>query len=59
MPEEIARLDYDLAGPLLEEFALAIDPYPRKEGVRFEPPVQEAEPSQSPFAGLKRLNEPG
>jgi hypothetical protein len=59
VPEEIASLDYDLAGPLLEEFVLAIDPYPRKEGVRFEPPAQEAEPPQSPFAALKRLNEPG
>ncbi|MGC9954679.1 MAG: YceD family protein [Rhizomicrobium sp.] len=59
VPEEIASLDYDLAAPLLEEFLLAIDPYPRKEGVTFEPPAQKAEPSQSPFAVLKRLNEPG
>ena len=59
VPEEIASLDYDLAGPLLEEFALAIDPYPRKQGVSFETPADEAEPSQSPFAVLKRLNEPG
>jgi uncharacterized metal-binding protein YceD (DUF177 family) len=59
VPEEIVSLDYDLAGPLLEEFALAIDPYPRKQGVSFEPPADEAEPAQSPFAVLKRLNEPG
>jgi uncharacterized metal-binding protein YceD (DUF177 family) len=59
VPEEIANLDYDLAGPLLEEFVLAIDPYPRKEGVTFEPPAQPAEPPQSPFAALKRLKEPG
>ncbi|HEY0281238.1 MAG TPA: hypothetical protein VGC27_01295 [Rhizomicrobium sp.] len=59
VPEEISSLDYDLAAPLLEEFLLAIDPYPRKEGVAFEPPAQPAEPPQSPFAVLKRLNEPG
>jgi hypothetical protein len=59
VPEEIASLDYDLAAPLLEEFLLAIDPYPRKEGVTFEPPAQAAEPPESPFAVLKRLNEPG
>ena len=59
VPEEIASLDYDLAAPLLEELLLAIDPYPRKEGVRFEPPAQPAEPPESPFAVLKKLNEPG
>ena len=59
VPEEIASLDYDLAAPLLEEFLLAIDPYPRKEGVAFQPPAQPAEPPESPFAVLKRLNEPG
>ena len=58
VPEEIASLDYDLAAPLLEEFLLAIDPYPRKQGVAFEPPGQPAEPPESPFAMLKRLNEP-
>jgi uncharacterized metal-binding protein YceD (DUF177 family) len=59
VPEEIASLDYDLAAPLLEEFLLAIDPYPRKEGVTFEPPMQPGEPPESPFAVLKKLNEPG
>ena len=59
VPEEITSLDYDLAGPLLEEFVLAIDPYPRKEGADFDPPTQEVGPPESPFAVLKRLNEPG
>jgi len=59
VPEEITSLDYDLAGPLLEEFLLAIDPYPRKQGVSFEPPADQADPGQSPFAVLKQLDEPG
>lgn len=59
VPEEIENLDYDLAAPLLEEFVLAIDPYPRKEGAAFEPPAQPVEPPKSPFVVLKRLNEPG
>ncbi len=58
-PEEIASLDYDLAAPLLEEFVLSIDPYPRKKGAAFEPPAQPAEPPKSPFGVLKRLKEPG
>lgn len=59
VPEEITSLDYDLAGPLLEEFLLAIDPYPRKQGVSFEPPADQAEPTPGPFAVLKQLDEPG
>jgi hypothetical protein len=59
VPEEIASLNYDLAAPLLEELLLAVDPYPRKEGVAFEAPAQPTEPPESPFAVLKRLNEPG
>lgn len=51
-PEEIQDSHYDLAGPLLEEFALAIDPYPRCPGVLFEAPADEPSP-ESPFAVLK------
>jgi hypothetical protein len=54
-PEEIESLHYDLAGPALEEFALALDPYPRRPGVAFTPPEEGAEPPQSPFAVLKSL----
>lgn len=53
-PEEIQDSRYDLAGPLLEEFVLAIEPYPRAAGVAFEPP-EEREPAESPFAVLKAI----
>ena len=58
VPEEIDSLQYDLAAPLLEELALAIDPYPRAPGVEFAAPAGAAEPDskpQSPFAVLKSL----
>ena len=35
-----------------EFFALGLDPYPRKPGVAFEPPV-EPEPQATPFAVLR------
>jgi uncharacterized metal-binding protein YceD (DUF177 family) len=54
-PEKIETSRYDLAGPLLEEFVLAIDPYPRAPGVAFELPVPEDNPRDSPFAVLKAL----
>lgn len=54
-PEEIGSLHYDLAGPLVEEFLLSIDPYPRAEGVAFEPPQDREDKPQSPFAVLKGL----
>ena len=60
-PEEIESLRYDLAGPLLEELVLAIDPYPRKPGIAFQPPQDaEAAPErpESPFAVLKSLKTP-
>jgi hypothetical protein len=53
--EEIANLRYDLAGPVLEELALAIDPYPRAPGVAFEPPPDPNEAESHPFAALGRL----
>jgi uncharacterized metal-binding protein YceD (DUF177 family) len=62
-PEEIARSRYDLAGPLLEEFVLAIDPYPRRPGVAFELPNAGQEPEsakpENPFAVLKVLKGQG
>lgn len=54
-PEEIESLHYDLAGPLVEEFLLAIDPYPRAPGVAFTPPEGADEKPESPFAVLKGL----
>lgn len=59
VPETIASPDYDVAGPLLEEFVLAIDPYPRKEGVAFTPPADPVEAPESPFAVLKALKDQG
>ena len=55
LTEEIESLNYDLAAPLLEEFSLAIDPYPRAPGVAFEPPRDSPEKSEGPFAALKAL----
>jgi hypothetical protein len=57
-PEEIESLRYDLASPLLEEFVLSIDPYPRSPGVAFEPPADKLQPAESPFAVLKTLKKP-
>jgi hypothetical protein len=54
-PEEIASTRFDLAAPLLEEFSLAIDPYPRAPGVEFEPPPSAKARPDSLFAVLKRL----
>jgi uncharacterized metal-binding protein YceD (DUF177 family) len=56
--EEISDLHYDLAAPLLEELALAIDPYPRAPGVTFSPPSEQDGPPESPFAVLKNLKKP-
>jgi hypothetical protein len=53
--EEIASLRYDLAVPVLEELALAIDPYPRAPGVEFEPPPDPDAAGSHPFAALGRL----
>jgi hypothetical protein len=59
VPETITSLDYDLAAPLLEEFALSIDPYPRKAGVAFAPQAEPEVPQSSPFAVLKALKDRG
>ncbi|HUJ47014.1 MAG TPA: DUF177 domain-containing protein [Rhizomicrobium sp.] len=57
-PEEIESTHFDVAAPVLEEFALAIDPYPRAAGVVFKPQA-EAEERESPFAALKGLKKQG
>ena len=54
-PEEIDSLHLDLAAPVLEEFALSLDPYPRRPGVEFAPKSLGSEPPESPFAVLKSL----
>lgn len=55
VPETIIGLDYDVAAPLLEEFVLAVDPYPRKQGAAFTPPAELEAAPESPFGVLKRL----
>jgi uncharacterized metal-binding protein YceD (DUF177 family) len=57
LPEEIDSLYYDLAAPLIEEFVLAIDPYPRAPGVEFRAGEGEGA-TESPFAVLKGLKSP-
>lgn len=54
-PEEISSPHFDVAGPVLEEFSLAIDPYPRAQGAAFESPADPAEQATHPFAVLGRL----
>jgi uncharacterized metal-binding protein YceD (DUF177 family) len=54
-PEEISSLHYDLAVPVLEEFVLSLEPYPRCPGVEFAPPAEASDAPQSPFAVLKSL----
>lgn len=56
-PDAIDSTRYDLAGPLREELALAIDPYPRAPGVEFAP-RDDAEEPESPFAVLGKLRHP-
>ena len=54
-PEEISSLHYDLAAPVLEEFVLSLEPYPRRPGVEFAPPSDGFQAPESPFAVLKSL----
>jgi hypothetical protein len=54
-PEEIESLHFDLAGPALEEYVLALEPYPRCPGVAFNPQSDASDRPESPFAVLKGL----
>ena len=54
-PEVLSSPMLDVAAPVLEELALAIDPYPRAPGVAFQPPADDQDRSESPFAVLKQL----
>jgi uncharacterized metal-binding protein YceD (DUF177 family) len=54
-PEAIESLHYDLAGPVLEEYVLSLEPYPRSPGVEFAPPPEASQGPESPFAVLKGL----
>jgi hypothetical protein len=56
-PEPLVGGVVDLGAIATEYFLLGIDPYPRKEGVVFEPGTG-PEPAESPFAALAALKKP-
>jgi uncharacterized metal-binding protein YceD (DUF177 family) len=56
-PEVLSSPFVDLAGPVLEELSLALDPYPRVPGVAFEVQGREEPPAASPFAVLESLKQ--
>lgn len=59
-PEPIENGMIDLGRLATDVLYLAVDPYPRKEGAVFEPPVTAVDPADHPFAALKALQaEPG
>lgn len=58
-PEDIESLHIDLAAPVLEEYSLALDPYPRRPGVEFSGIGEPIQARESPFAALKSLKKEG
>jgi uncharacterized metal-binding protein YceD (DUF177 family) len=54
-PDPIVDGKIDLGALAAEFVALALDPYPRKPGARFEPVEEAQDREESPFAGLARL----
>jgi hypothetical protein len=56
-PEELIDGAADLGALTVEFLVLGLDPYPRKEGVIFQPPADE--PPESPFAALAALRTSG
>lgn len=56
-PEPIANGIIDLGRVATDALFLAIDPYPRKEGVVFEAEVTAPDPEDHPFAALKALQD--
>jgi uncharacterized metal-binding protein YceD (DUF177 family) len=57
-PEPLIGGSIDLGAIASEFLMLAIDPYPRKAGVVFEPPAKDAD-TGGPFAGLAALKKKG
>ncbi len=57
-PEVLSSPLLDVAAPALEELSLMLDPYPRAPGVTFEPPKEDPQPTESPFAVLAKLKVP-
>jgi uncharacterized metal-binding protein YceD (DUF177 family) len=54
-PEPLIGGEVDLGAIVTEFLMLGIDPYPRKEGVEFEPPAGHDDPTDHPFAALAAL----
>jgi len=54
-PEPIENGFIDLGRVATDALYLAVDPYPRKPDVVFEPLVEAADPEDHPFAALKAL----
>ena len=54
-PEEIQSLHYDLAVPVLEEYVLSLEPYPRRPGVAFALKTDPEDRPENPFVVLKGL----
>ena len=54
-PEPIENGMIDLGRLATDALYLAVDPYPRKPGVVFEPVVEAADPEDHPFAALRAL----
>lgn len=55
VPDEINDLHYDYCAPLLEEFSLNLDPYPRRVDASYVSPETGAGQVESPFAVLAQL----
>ena len=58
-PELVAGSDIDLAAPILEELALALDPYPKAPGAELPAAEGPQSADQGPFAVLGKLKQPG
>lgn len=56
-PELVAGSEIDLAAPVLEELALALDPYPKAPGATLPATEEPAAPRESPFAVLEKLKQ--
>jgi uncharacterized metal-binding protein YceD (DUF177 family) len=54
-PEPIINGVIDLGRVATDALFLAVDPYPRKPGAVFEPPLEIADPQDHPFAALRSL----
>jgi len=54
-PEPITNGMIDLGRIATDALFLAVDPYPRRPGATFQPPVETADPNDHPFAALRAL----